>query len=224
MKKLLTVAVIFGAAFASCQGSKNLKSFTTLDSVSYAIGIDFGSNIKRLDSTLVKIDPAIFQGAINEVLNGKAQMTVDAAYAFLNEYFQVRKPALDKAEGQAWLDKVKADNPNIQTTASGLMYEIINAGDEAVKATSDADQVLVNYALSLKDGKEVQRNDSISFALNGVIPAWTEGMKLVGKGGEITLWVPSELGYGPQGSGPIPANSALKFDIKLLNVIPAVTE
>lgn len=218
MKKLLIVSIAFGAALTSCGGSKNIKSFTTLDSMAYAYGVFVASDFKRMDSTM---NSAAFAAAFQDEFAGKAHLTIEDAQAFLNEWFSVRKPAMDQAENKVWLDKVKAENPNIQTTASGLMYEVINAGDANVKATNDADQVMVNYALSLKDGKEIQRNDSISFALNRVIPAWTEGMKLVGKGGKITLWVPSDIGYGSQGSGSIPPNSALKFDIDLLDVIPA---
>jgi FKBP-type peptidyl-prolyl cis-trans isomerase FkpA len=54
-----------------------------------------------------------------------------------------------------------------------------------------------------------------------VIPGWTEGMKLVGKGGEVVLWIPAEMAYGPQPRPGIPANSALKFEVTLLDVIPA---
>jgi FKBP-type peptidyl-prolyl cis-trans isomerase len=219
MKKLLIVAVVFGAAFASCQsGSKSPASFTTQDSVAYALGVDIAGNLKRMDSTY---NAAIIGSAVKDVFAGKELMTAEDAYAFLSEWFQVRKPALDKVEGEAWLEEVKADNSNIQTTESGLMYEIINAGDETIKATSDADQVVAYYRGTLKDGSEFDQNDSIAFALNGVIKGWTEGLKLIGKGGEINLWIPSELGYGPQGGGPIPPNAALKFEVKLLDVIPA---
>ncbi len=218
MKRLLIVAIVASTAFASCQTSKNPKSFTTMDSLSYAAGVQFGTNFKMQDSTL---NGAVLGAAIKDAFDGKTVMTLDEANQFIQEWFTVRKPAMAQAENQEWLDKVKAENPNVQTTESGLMYEIINQGDPAVKATNDADQVMVNYALSLKDGNVVQQNDSISFALNRVIRGWTEGMKLIGKGGEVVLWVPSDLGYGPSPSGPIPAHSALKFDIKLLDVIPA---
>jgi FKBP-type peptidyl-prolyl cis-trans isomerase len=174
--------------------------------------------MKMTDSTL---NSAILQAAVKEVFAGNANMTPDQAVAFLNEWFGVRKPAEELAAGKAWLEKVKADNPNIQTTASGLMYEIINAGDPAVKAVNDADQVVVKYRGTFKDGSEFDANESATFPLNGVIPAWTEGMKLVGKGGEIVLWAPSDLAYGPQGRGQIPPNAPLKFEVTILDVIPA---
>jgi FKBP-type peptidyl-prolyl cis-trans isomerase len=221
MKNLLIAAVVFCTALVSCQGSKNIKSYTPIDSLSYAIGIDYGTHAKRLDSTM---NVNVIAAAIKDVLANKAQMTQEDAYAFLNEWFSVRLPAKNKAEAAAWLEDVKAKNPNIKVTDSGLMYEILDEGDAAVKATQDADQVMVNYRGTLKDGKEFDKNDSITFALNRVIPGWTEGMKLVGKGGEVVLWVPAELGYGDRASGQIPPSSALKFEVKLLDVIPAASE
>ena len=218
MKKLLIVAVVFCTAFASCQSTKSIKSYSDIDSLSYAIGIDYGTHAKRLDSNM---NVAIIAAAIKDVLANKPQMTQEDAYAFLNEWFSVRLPAKNKAEAAAWLEDVKAKNPNIKVTDSGLMYEILDEGDAAVKATVDADQVMVNYRGTLKDGKEFDKNDSITFALNRVIPAWTEGMKLVGKGGEIVLWAPADIAYGERGSGSIPPNAALKFEVKLLDVIPA---
>jgi FKBP-type peptidyl-prolyl cis-trans isomerase len=217
MKNLLIVALAATVALASCQTSKNPKSFSTNDSLSYAAGVQFGTNLKMQDSTL---NGDILAAALAASFKDKNIMTLEEANQFIQEWFTIRKPALDAAANQEWFDKLKAENPNIQTTPSGLMYEIINQGDATLKATA-ADQVMVNYALSLKDGKLVQENDSISFPLNRVIPGWTEGMQLIGKGGEIVLWVPAELGYGAQPSGPIPANSALKFEVKLLDVIPA---
>lgn len=217
MKKLLIVAVVFSTAFVSCKSSKNIKSFSEKDSLSYAIGIDYGSHAKRLDSTM---NVAVIAAAIRDVLNNHPQMTQEDAYNFLNEYFSVRVPARNKAEAQAFLDGVKKNNPNVRVTDSGLMYEIVNEGDMSVRAVNDADQVMVNYKGTLKDGSVFDQNDSIKFPLNRVIRGWTEGMKLVGKGGEIILWVPSDLGYGPQGSGMIPANAALRFDVTLLDVFP----
>ncbi len=226
MKKLMIVAVAMCAALASCQGSKSLKSYSDVDSLSYAFGVDIGSSLKRMDTTQLNssLNDAIITAAIRDMFNNKPQISHEDAVAFLNEWFQVRMPAKQKAEGQEWLDKEKASNPNIQTTESGLMYEIINTGDMAVKAVIDADQVVAKYRGTLKDGTEFDKNDSLTLSLNRVIRGWTEGMKLVGKGGEIVLWIPADLGYGAQARPNIPANSPLKFEITLLDVIPASAE
>jgi FKBP-type peptidyl-prolyl cis-trans isomerase len=218
MKNLMIIAAAMCVAFASCQGAKNMKSYSAADSMAYAYGVNVASNLKMSDSLL---NIAAFTAAFKDVFAGKSAMTMEESYQFLTEWFNVRKPEMDKAENLKWFEELKAKNPNIQTTASGLMYEIIKPGDDAVKATSDADQVVAKYVGTLRDGKEFDRNDSIPFPLNDVIRGWTEGLKLIGKGGEIVLWVPSDLGYGPQGGGPIPPNAALKFEITLLDVIPA---
>ena len=85
--------------------------------------------------------------------------------------------------------------------------------------------VLVNYEGKTADGNvfdsSYERNEPISFPLNRVIKGWTEGMKLVGVGGQITLWIPSELGYGERGAGDnIGPNQALEFKVELLEVNP----
>jgi FKBP-type peptidyl-prolyl cis-trans isomerase len=219
MKNLMIAAVAVCTLFlGSCQTAKNPKNFTTLDSLSYAAGVQFGTSFRAQDSTL---NGAVMGAALRDAFEGKTIMTLEEANAFIQEWFTVRKPAEDQAKNQAWFDEVKAENPNVQTTESGILYEIIAQGDPAVKAVNDADQVMVNYRGTLQDGFEFDKNDSITFPLNRVISGWTEGMKLVGKGGEVVLWIPSEMAYGPQPRQGIPANSALKFEVKLLDVIPA---
>jgi len=108
-----------------------------------------------------------------------------------------------------------------QETASGLKYRVLRKSDGR-KATS-ADTVTVNYRGWLDSGKEFdssyKRGEPISFPLNGVIPGWTEGMQLVGEGGMIELWIPSRLGYGPEGSGSsVPPNATLHFLVELISV------
>lgn len=218
MKKLLIAAVILSAAMVSCKGRK-IAGFSEKDSLSYAIGVDYGMHAKMMDSTM---NVSVISQAIADVINNRPQMTREEAYDFLNEWFNVRIPAKNKAESEAFLDNIRKNNPNVRVTESGLMYEIINPGNMDIRATSDADQVIVNYRGTLKEGSVFDQNDSLQFGLNRVIPGWTEGMKLVGKGGQIILWVPADLGYGARQHGQIPANSALKFEIDLIDVIPAV--
>jgi FKBP-type peptidyl-prolyl cis-trans isomerase len=118
--------------------------------------------------------------------------------------------------------KTDANAPTaFSKTSSGLQYRILRQGTGAKPGPSN--KVRVNYHGWLDDGKvfdsSYQRKEPISFGLNQVIKGWTEGMQLVGEGGMIELWIPSELGYGSRGApGAIPPNATLHFLVELLQV------
>ncbi|MCP4173833.1 MAG: FKBP-type peptidyl-prolyl cis-trans isomerase [Fuerstiella sp.] len=129
---------------------------------------------------------------------------------------------LDKAELQQGTGETDADPPSeFQTTESGLQYRILRKSD-GEKATADR-TVTVHYRGWLDDGIEFDssysRGETISFSLGGVIPGWTEGMQLVGKGGMIELWIPPDLGYGAAGAGEaVPPNATLHFVVELKEI------
>ena len=117
---------------------------------------------------------------------------------------------------------VDKDAPkDFTATKSGLKYRIRRKSDgDKPKA---ANTVTVHYRGWFDDGKEFDSsykgNKPISFPLTGVIPGWTEGMQLVGKGGMIELEVPYQLGYGAAGRPPvIPAKSTLHFLVELIDI------
>ena len=140
------------------------------------------------------------------------------------EMEQREKAMVENAEASAaWLAEV-AQMEGVQKTESGLLYRIDREGS-AVHATEDTDVVEVNYEGKTRDGNifdsSYERGESISFALNRVIRGWTEGMKLVGEGGQITLWIPADMAYGERGAGEdIGPNEALQFKVELIKVNP----
>ena len=74
-------------------------------------------------------------------------------------------------------------------------------------------------------GKLLEPSEPIEFPLNRVIKGWTEGMKLIGPGGKIKLYIPADLAYGRRGGGQlIGPNEASEFEVELLEVIPAAVE
>ena len=106
-------------------------------------------------------------------------------------------------------------------TPSGLKYKILN--ETKGRKPKASDTVVAHYRGWLDDGTEFdssyRRGEPTSFPLNGVIPGWTEGLQLIGKGGKIELEIPSNLGYGPNGMpGAIPPNATLHFEVELVDI------
>ena len=110
----------------------------------------------------------------------------------------------------------------MKTTASGLKYLVMKqgTGTASPKAT---DTVKVHYHGTLLNGtvfdSSVQRNEPISFPLNGVIPGWTEGLQLMKVGDKFKFEIPPDLAYGESSPAPtIPPNSTLVFEVELLGI------
>lgn len=107
-------------------------------------------------------------------------------------------------------------------TASGLYYQDVTVGSGAVAQAGK--QLSVQYTGWLPDGTKfdssVDRGQPFAFTLGvgAVIPGWDEGVAGMRAGGVRKLVIPSSLGYGARGSGPIPPNSVLVFSIQLLSV------
>lgn len=210
----------------------------TRESVSEMIGLDFGAMAKGLNE---KVDIKTLVMAIDDC---QALESVEQADTLLRlsdsqmRDFTQRYVAEQQRKAQEerektmkentelsakWLEEV-AKEEGVQKTESGLLYRIDRQGSD-VQATKDEDVVLVHYEGKTRNGNifdsSYERNEPISFGLNQVIKGWTEGMKLVGEGGQITLWIPSELAYGERGAGAdIGPNEALTFKVELLKVNP----
>jgi hypothetical protein len=102
------------------------------------------------------------------------------------------------------------------TTSTGLQYRDILPGDGERPSSASA-TVRVNYEGRLLDGTVFDANDGISFGLNQVIAGWTEGLASMRVGGRRQLIIPADLAYGSSGTGSIPPNSTLVFDVELLS-------
>jgi FKBP-type peptidyl-prolyl cis-trans isomerase len=127
-------------------------------------------------------------------------------------------------QAAAFFAKLKEDKAVVELP-SGLRYAIVSPGLGA--APKPTDIVKVNYTGTLIDGtvfdSSERQGKPIEFALDKVIPGWTEGLQKIGKGGKIKLFVPPDLGYGDDGRPGIPPGSVLVFDVELLDVTPAST-
>lgn len=210
------------------------------DSISYAFGNNWGYSF-RMSGAPVQI--AWVLEAMKEVREGTARMTQQQMEDYIQYYFMVKVPAENAKASAEWLEKV-ASKPGVQKSESGLLYRIEKRGDTLVMARDDRDRVRVHYKGMTRKGKvfdasryadkpaEMQemlkmrfpdsydKDEPVEFPLGGVIRGWSEGVKLIGKGGKITLWIPSDLAYGSRGAGRmIGPNEALEFEIDLVDVV-----
>lgn len=195
----------------------------TRKEISRAYGVYTGSNLR---ASRMPFKTYWMKQGMNDQAAGKAVITESFAQQFIQNYYVAELPLKNAAESKAWLAEVEKQK-GVQKTESGLLYRIDREGDMLQKPTAE-DTVVVDYEGRLQDGfvfdSSYARGESIEFPLNGVIKGWTEGLQLVGKGGQIMLWIPSELGYGAYGSGSIGPNMALVFKVELHDIKRAATQ
>ena len=239
MKAIRIFAVALVAMLAlACNAQKSnvkvdveLPTAAEVDSVSYLIGVNFGSFIKgnNFAEELGELNMSELKKGIEDFLAAEgspydpdfgAQFKIDPneMSRILNSYIgkkQTYKAAKNLAEGKAFLAK-NALKENVDTTASGLQYTIIAEG--AAEKVAPQDTVWVNYKGTLLDGTVFDENYSTMFVANRVIRGWTEGLGLLGEGGKATLFIPSDLAYGERGNRAIAPNSTLIFDVEVLKV------
>lgn len=126
-----------------------------------------------------------------------------------------------KMEEQKKFLEENAKREGVQTTASGLQFEILQEAS-GERPSSAGSRVTVHYEGSLINGNvfdsSYKRNQPATFGLNQVITGWTEGVQLMNKGAKYRFFIPSELGYGARGAGgSIPPHATLIFDVELLD-------
>lgn len=196
-----------------------MKNIT--DSVSYAIGLSVANfykqqGIKTFNSSLVT-------RAINDVIGNKKPLFDETvANNVMNQYMgmlqgQKSKPRIDSCNAFCAKNKLRSE---VKTTASGLQYEVMVQGNGEKPGPKDS--VTCHYKGSLLNGtvfdNSYDRGEPITFALNGVIPGWTEGLQLMTVGSKYKFYIPYNLGYGALDYGPIPGGSLLIFEVELLKV------
>ena len=127
-----------------------------------------------------------------------------------------------KAENLAFLETNK-DKDGVTVTESGLQYRVLNAGDENGVSPKPESIVQFHYSGRLIDGTEFdssyQRNEPLMYPAGRLIPGWVEALQMMKPGDKWELVIPSDLGYGDQGVGPIPGGATLVFDVELLQVL-----
>ncbi len=224
---LLFASLLMNAPATVAQEEPKLE--TTLDKVSYQLGIQVGTNMKRQG---LELDPKFFmKGMVTAMGGGKSALSEEEIQAAFSEFDAImKKKVAEKGTknleaGKKFLEENKA-KPGVKVTPSGLQYMVIKEGTGAVpKATST---VSTHYRGTLIDGKKFDSSyegdaptaaeEPVSFGVTQVIKGWTEALQLMKVGSKYRLFIPSELAYGANGPGEIGPNSVLIFDIELINV------
>lgn len=194
-----------------------------MDKFSYAMGLGIGQNLKSMG--LKNLSAEDFAQAIKDILAGnEPKVSHSEAQSIVQSYFAELQAKMAE-ESLAAEKEFFAENgkkKGVVTLPSGLQYEVITEGTgEKPTATS---QVKCHYEGKLISGdvfdSSVKRGQPATFGLNQVIPGWTEGLQLMPVGSKWRLFIPSSLGYGPQGAGEvIPPNSPLIFEVELIEIL-----
>ena len=188
----------------------------------YFLGTALSRNILALELTESEVDYVV-QG-LRDAMSGSAMELDEAVYGErLNTLAQTRMAARAEDEGalaRAYVQKM-ASEEGARTTESGIVIREIVAG---TGPQPEADSVVkAHYHGTLRDGSvfdsSVDRGEPFEASLGRVIPCWTEAIQTIKVGGKSKITCPSELAYGPNGSGPIPGGAALTFDVELIDIV-----
>ena len=194
-----------------------------MNKVSYALGLSIGQNFRA--SGFEEINLEDFLAGVRDVLEGgEPKMSYEEAKVVINEYFQeVRRKAVEQnqAAGEEFL-KINGLKKGVVTLPSGLQYEILREGNGPKPSLTDT--VECHYHGTLINGQvfdsSMDRGQTATFPLQGVIKGWTEILQLMPVGSKWKVTIPADLAYGDRGAGEmIQPGSTLIFIIELIAIV-----
>ena len=220
---VICVFAVASLLVAACGGNakRTFKLEDSADSLSYVVGMNIAYNIMQMDSTM-RAD-AVMAG-IEDVLKGTELMSFDDGRMFLLSYMNYDVyERVRKFEEQYLADLAASDNAVVRAN-SGLTYKVGELGDMGQMISSDRDTVAFTYRVTNMAGKEVdraeERADTLRTQVGRLQDGLREGVKLIGQGGKITLWIPSSMAYGSQGDEQkeIEPNEMLRYELNIVEV------
>ena len=207
--------------------------------IAYALGLQYGLNLAA--DTVSNVSSDFFLAAFEEGFRGDSVRVtparVQSAQRAARDTVQLRdlrsRARTDSAaagrlrelrDNTASSERYLQGLSGVQTTESGLRYKVVEPGQGA--SPSESDRVKVTYTGTLPDGTEFDAGEEVEFNVSGVVPGFSEALKGMKPGERRTIYIPASLGYGmsgapgPGGQGGIPPNTALTFDVTLVEVLP----
>ncbi len=227
MKKALIIIPVLLAACSSLdrkQTANESAKASERNTYSYAMGMTMGESLKEAGIDINTYQ--VYRGMDDFMAGQKTELSAEeksSAMALLQQ--KVREIRVQKLEetrlaGEQYL-KENANKAGVITTESGLQYMIIAKGRGENASLSDT--VKVHYRGNTTDGNEFDssfsRGEPSVFPVNRVIKGWTEALQLMNPGSRYRIFVPADMAYGPREMQGIPGNSALIFDIELIEIV-----
>ncbi|GAA4212444.1 FKBP-type peptidyl-prolyl cis-trans isomerase [Pedobacter jeongneungensis] len=188
----------------------------------------------NIASFTIKIEKVLHKGKDpDSIFEAKKRLFFEAEYKALNEKNKTVEPA-------KIAKYVEENNLKVTTAPSGLQY-VITAPGNSERATL-TDTVLMDYTgqftnkksngtlnvFDTSDAKIAKEagifSESVQYVPRslplGQLPQGViQGIQLIGVGGKIKLILPSKLGFGENGGGPINPFTPLVFDVELKGII-----
>lgn len=241
-KKWMAAAMVAVILTSACAEDKQTSEATTapvaaLDTQQQKVSYVFGLNLaQQLGTEQIDVDVEALSQGLSDGLAGTEPRLGEEELMLVMQTFQQQQQEkmakqaeereaarklvaeTNKQEGETFLME-NGSKEGVVTTESGLQYKVLTAGTGPSPTAEDT--VTVHYRGTLLDGTEFDssyaRGEPVSFPVSGVIPGWTEALQLMKEGAKWTLYIPSELAYGPGGAGAqIGPNATLVFDVELL--------
>lgn len=223
MKKtcLALLCAVLVAGGCSKKSGGGVKLRTDTDSVAYVIGMNIGMNLWRMDST-INVN-AVCEG-IRDAMRKSPKLTQAEARTFYLRYLTWTLPEKARAYEEQFLADIAKSNRSYARTASGVTYTVKEVGDQEQLPSADRDSLTLRWLIRTADGEQVfssyERGDTLRVALGDLRKGVKESVKLIGRGGRITAWMPAAAAYGAEGDKElgIAPNTTLYYEIELLGV------
>ena len=194
---------------------------SSADSMSYVMGMNIGRNLIGVDSML-NVD-MVAEG-LRDAYRGEARFTDEEARMAFMKYMNYDNYERIKAFEAQYLEEIRRADRKFVATNSGLTYKVVELGDLKTTVRVNRDTMLMRYRLVDMSGAVLDttylRADTLRIAAGQLPKGVLEATKLIGKGGHIEAWVPSQLGYGADGcdSLGIKPNTILYYELWLVDV------
>lgn len=181
-------------------------------------GVDFNREefVKAFEKALMADTIADLEqsGHVLDSLINEVQDRADAKRRYERENNPVALQ--NKAMGAEFMEKIKQE-PDVMTTESGLAYKVVKQGNGPCPEATD--RVTIKYkGMFIDETVFDEANDPIELPITGVVPGFSEGLRLMPKGSVFMLYIPSELAYSINAPAEIGPNQTLIFEVELVDI------